>query len=44
MIDLRLGHSALGATVMVAVLADCGGQAGNGVVPMNATPDTFSVP
>jgi hypothetical protein len=39
MIDLR--RYALGATVLVAMLAGCGGQASNGVVPMNATPDSF---
>src|ERR1700678_3065506 len=38
MIDLR--RYALGATVMVAVLAACGGKASNGVVP-DSVPDSF---
>src|ERR1700678_3499430 len=38
MIDLR--RYALGATVMVAVLAACGGKASNGVVP-DSIPDSF---
>lgn len=39
MIDLRFGRYALG--VCVAVLAACGGQASNGVVPATAVPNTF---
>jgi len=41
MISLRFGRYALGVCVAVAVLAACGGQAGNGVVPAAAVPNTF---
>lgn len=39
MIDLR--RYALGAVAMVAVLAGCGGNANNGVVPASSTPNSL---
>jgi hypothetical protein len=41
MIDLRFGRHVLGVCVAVAVLAACGGQASNGVMPATALPNTF---
>ncbi|MGC9992308.1 MAG: hypothetical protein ABSD52_07945 [Candidatus Cybelea sp.] len=39
MIDLRFGRNALGVCVASAMLAGCGGQAANRVLPANGAPD-----
>jgi hypothetical protein len=41
MIDFRLAPYPLGVCAAVAMLAGCGGRAGNGVVPSNAIPNSF---
>jgi hypothetical protein len=41
MIGFRLAGYPLGVCAVVAMLAGCGGRAGNGVVPSNAVSDSF---
>jgi hypothetical protein len=41
MIALRFGRYALGVCVALAMLAGCGGNIGNGVMPTSAAPNTF---
>jgi hypothetical protein len=41
MIDLRLGRYVLGVCVAVAMLAGCGGNNGDGVVPINGAPNAL---
>ncbi len=41
MINFRFGRHALGVCVTIAMLAGCGGGAGNGVVPTGGAPDHF---
>jgi len=40
MIDLRFGRYALGVCVAIAMLAACGGQTSNGVVPVDGAPNS----